>query len=132
MRRNTRTRTTQLKSYRETIVNRYSSKNFDAQFTSRISALHELFNYSIQNPRLQGIRVTGHGKWIKVWVDKYKLRRMNPRSQRQLENILNKHLYPERPYRWGYFRRYIALGPRTVMAGSQWGGNNNYEVFRVH
>ncbi|KKL98345.1 hypothetical protein LCGC14_1825330 [marine sediment metagenome] len=123
---------TGLKKYGETIVNHYSSLNFDAQFASRISDLYENFNYKIRNRQLQGIDVTGNGKWIKVWVNRNRYRNLNARSRQQLQNILNKHLYPAKTYRWGYFKGYIALGPHTVGANKQWGGNNAYRVFRVH
>ena len=132
MRRNSTRRTTNLKSYRETIVNRYSSLNFDAQFASRIADLYEIFNYQIANKRLQGINVTGEGTWIKVWMTRDEYRNLNVRSRRQLQNILNRHLYPARTYRWGYFKEYIALGPHTVGGNKQWGGNNSHRVFRLH
>lgn len=123
---------TKLKSYGKIIVNHYSSLNFDTQFTARISDLYEIFNYQIKNRQLQKIKVTGEGNWIKVWINKNKYRNLNQRTRRQLQNILNNHLYPAKSYRWGYFNKYIALGPRTIGSKKQWGGNVTYRVFKVH
>ena len=94
--------------------------------------MYEIFNYQISNRQLQGIDVTGEGTWIKVWITKSEYRQLSVRSRRQLNTILNNHLYPGRPFRWGQFKEYIALGPRTVGAKKQWGGNNNYRVLRFH
>jgi len=113
-------------------VNHFSSLNFDTQFASRAAVLNEVFNYQVLNKQLQGIKVTGEGNWIKVWISKSEVRRLSPRSRRQLNNILDRHLYPGRPYRWGQFKEYFALGPRTVGAKKQWGGNNNYRILRFH
>ena len=130
--RNITRQLTTLQNYGERIVNHFSSLNFDAQFASRAADLYEIFNYQVRNRQLQGIQVTGEGRWIKVWITKAGHRRLNARSRRQLQNILNRHKYPNKPYNWGHFNDYIALGPRTTGARQQWGGNNNYRVMRFH
>lgn len=123
---------TRLQDNKKKLVNHYSSLNFDAQFAARAADLYEVFNYTVLNRQLQGIDVTGEGRWIKVWITKDEVRRLSPRSRKQLQNILDRHLYPGRSYRWGQFKEYIALGPRTMGAKKQWGGNNNYRVLRFH
>lgn len=123
---------TKLQDNRKKIVNHFSSLNFDTQFAARAAELYEIFNYQILNRQLQGIDVTGEGSWIKVWITKSEYRHLSVRSRRQLNTILDNHLYPGRSFRWGHFNEYIALGPRTVGANKRWGGHNNYRVLRFH
>lgn len=123
---------TKLKSYGKVITNHYSSLNFDTQFAARVSVLEELFNYKIGNRKLQGIKVTGEGKWIKVWVSRKNYKHLNSSSRKQLQRILDKHLYPAKSYRWGYYKQYIALGPHTIGAKARWGGNTSHKIFKVH
>lgn len=131
-RRNNTRLITGLQDNKKRIENHFSSLNFDVQFAARAAELYEFFNYQVANRQLQGFNVTGEGKWIKIWISRDDLRHMSQRTRTQLQNVLNRHLYPGRSFRWGFYREYIALGPRTINARRMWGGNNNYRILRFH
>jgi hypothetical protein len=114
------------------MINHYYGLDFDVQFGIRVAALQQYFNYQVKNKQLQGIQVTGEGLWVKVHLSKRDYNRLSPQSKKQFWNVLNKFLYPTRPYRWGQFKHYAALGKRTVGANKQWGGSNNYKTLRFH
>jgi len=108
------------------------TRKLSAQIIHRASKLYEYFNFETKNEHLKNINVTVDGNWIKIWLSEKDYRNLNPKSKKQLKNLLKKHLYPNKCYMWGQFKYYIALGPRTVNARQQWGGQTSYRVFKFN
>jgi len=118
--------------YSKLLKNDYNNLDFDLQFGRRLTKLTEVFKYTVKNKQLKGLNVIGTGQWIRVKITRKEYKKLSLKSKKQLDRILNSQLYPGRPFRWGQFKHYKALGPRTVRAGSMWGGSQPSRTIRFH